>query len=300
MHKLSKVIIVLSALILVSCGERYEQKGSADYIQEIKEWDQKRTERLMEDDGWLNLVGLFWLEEGDNTFGSDPDNDLRFPKTAPQNIGTFNLTDSVVTVKIDDDVDVLIDSQKINEKVLVSDLDTNTTIMSYGSLRWYLIKREGEMYGIRLRDLNAQLVKEFEGIERFPVNEDWKIEANWVPLDPPKELIVPNIIGTTSEAKAYGRLDFEIENESYSLYPTGKKSLFVIFADQTSGVETYGAGRFLSAEGPDSNNIVILDFNKAYNPPCVFTKYATCPLPPKENQLKVRITAGEKNYGEDH
>lgn len=300
MHKLSKVIIILSALILVSCGERYEQKGSADYIQEIKDWDQKRTERLLEDDGWLNLVGLFWLDEGDNTFGSDHDNDLRFPKIAPQNIGKFNLTDSVVTVKINDDVDVLIDSQKINEKVLVSDLDTNTTIMSYGSLRWYLIKREGEMYGIRLRDLNAQLVKEFEGIERFPVNEDWKIEANWVPLDPPKELIIPNIIGTTSEAEAYGRLDFKIENESYSLYPTGKESLFVIFADQTSGVETYGAGRFLSAEGPDSNNIVTLDFNKAYNPPCVFTKYATCPLPPKENQLNVRITAGEKNYGVDH
>ncbi|MDZ7764717.1 MAG: DUF1684 domain-containing protein [Melioribacteraceae bacterium] len=87
-----------------------------------------------------------------------------------------------------------------------------------------------------------------------------------------------------------------MKTRSYSLYPTGRKSLFVIFADQTSGVETYGAGRFLYTDGPDSNNVVILDFNKAYNPPCVFTKYATCPLPPKENQLKVRITAGEKNY----
>ena len=215
-------------------------------------------------------------------------------------MGRFTLIDSVITVRINDEVEVLIDSQLVKEAKLKSDIEEGTTIMSYNSLQWYAIVREGGKFGIRLRDLEASLVKHFEGIERFPINDDWKIEAKWIPLDPPYELVIPNIIGTKSEAKAYGRLDFEIENKTYSLYPTGRESLFLIFADQTSGVETYGAGRFLSAEGPDSNNVVVIDFNKAYNPPCAFTKFATCPLPPKENQLKVEITAGEKNYGEGH
>ncbi len=294
------VIFFISILFLTSCGEKYEQKGSAEYINEIQNWDQKRAKNLKHETGWLNLVGLYWLEEGVNTFGSDKSNNIVFPSNAPLQMGSFVLNDSIITVKINDDVDVLIDSQLVKEAVLKSDIEENTTIMNYGSLRWYAIVRDGGKFGIRLRDLQAPLIKNFEGIERFPINEDWRIEAKWIPLDPPKELVIPNIIGTTSEAKAYGRLDFEVDDKTYSLYPTGQESLFIIFADQTSGVETYGAGRFLYTDGPDSNNVVILDFNKAYNPPCAFTKYATCPLPPRENQLKIRITAGEKNYGEVH
>lgn len=292
--------MLVSLFLFLSCSENYEQKGSETYIEEIQEWDHARAQRLKRDNGWLNLVGLYWLDEGENSFGSDKSNDIVFPSNAAPQMGNFTLEDSTIFIKINDDVDVLIDSQLVKEAKLKSDIEDSTTIMSYGSLRWYTIVREGGKYGIRLRDIEAPLVKNFEGIKRFPINEDWKIEATWVPLDPPQELIIPNIIGTTSEAKAYGRLDFEIDNKTYSLYPTGQESLFVIFADQTSGVETYGAGRFLYTDGPDSNNIVILDFNKAYNPPCAFTKYATCSLPPKENQLKVRITAGEMNYGEGH
>lgn len=293
-------ILFFTGLFFINCGENYEQKGSETYIKEIQEWDKSRVERLKSDNGWLNLVGLYWLKEGENTFGSDKNNDIVFPPNAAPKMGSFTLSDSTVTVKVNEEVDVLIDSQLVKNAVLRSDIDDSTTIMSYGSLRWYAIVRDGGKFGIRLRDLEAPLVKNFEGIERFPINEDWRIEATWIPLDPPKELVIPNIIGTTSEAKAYGRLDFEVDDKTYSLYPTGQESLFIIFADQTSGVETYGAGRFLYTDGPDSNNVVILDFNKAYNPPCAFTKYATCPLPPKENQLKIRITAGEKNFGEIH
>lgn len=294
------VLGLLSLFLFISCGENYEQKGSADYIKEIQKWDQTREQQLKKESGWLNLVGLYWLEEGENTFGSDKSNDVVFPSNAPSKIGSFFLNDSVITIKINDDVDVMVDSQLVKEKELKSDIEDSTTIMSFGSLRWYTIVRDGGKFGIRLRDLDAPLVSGFKGIERFPINEDWRIEAKWVPLDPPQELVIPNIIGTQSEANAYGRLDFQIDNKTYSLFPTGKENLFIIFADQTSGVETYGAGRFLYTEGPDSNNIVILDFNKAYNPPCAFTRFATCPLPPKENQLKVRITAGEKMYGEGH
>lgn len=294
------LLALVSLFLFISCGESYEQKGSEAYIKKIQEWDQARVKNLKRNTGWLNLVGLYWLEEGKNTFGSDKSNDIVFPSNAAPRMGVFILEDSTITVKIDKDVNVLIDSQFVKEAKLKSDIEDSTTIMSYGTLRWYAIVRDGGKLGIRLRDIEAPLVKNFEGIERFPINEDWRIKATWVPLGPPHELVIPNIIGTESEAKAYGRLDFKIDNKTYSLYPTGQEDLFIIFADQTSGVETYGAGRFLYTDGPDSNNIVILDFNKAYNPPCVFTKFATCPLPPKENQLKVRITAGEEMYGEGH
>ena len=157
------------------------------------------------------------------------------------------------------------------------------------------------MYGVRLRDLNAEILKTFEGVDRFPVNEDWNIKAKFEPFESPKEIDIPTILGTVEKDFAPGKLVFSINQENYEILPTSAgDGLFIIFADQTSGVETYGAGRFLYIDGPDSNNIVNLDFNKAYNPPCAFSKYATCPLPPKENQLKVRITAGEKNYGAGH
>lgn len=294
------IFLLVSILIFSGCSEEYEEKGSAEYIQSINEWAKYREERLKQDDGWLNLVGLYWLEEGENTFGSDDSNDIVFPSKAAPEIGAFFLEDSVVTVKINENVDVLIDGAVAKQAVLKSDIEEGTIVMDYKSLRWYLIIREGGKFGIRLRDLDAPLVKNFEGIERFPVNDKWHIEANYIPLNPPKKLMIPNIIGTVSETEAFGRLDFEIDGEKFSLFPTGEQRLFIIFADQTSGVETYGAGRFLYTDGPDSNNIVILDFNKAYNPPCVFTKYATCPLPPEENYLEARITAGEKNYGEMH
>ncbi|MDX1699992.1 MAG: DUF1684 domain-containing protein, partial [Melioribacteraceae bacterium] len=159
----------------------------------------------------------------------------------------------------------------------------------------------GDKYGIRLRDLTADLVSDFKGIERFPVQDKWKIEAKFVKNNPPKKIMIPSIIGTVSESYSPGTLEFEFDNKEFRLSPikSGNR-LFIVFADLTSGEETYGAGRFLYTNGPDSNNIVILDFNKAYNPPCAFSKYATCPLPPDENKLKVRISAGEKNYSEMH
>lgn len=296
------LVIFVSLLILVSCsGENYEEKGSPNYIKEINEWHAQRVERLKNPGSWLNLVGLYWLKPGENTFGSDSSNDIVFPAKTPAKMGTFILSDSVVSVKILDGVDVLVDSQKVEEAKLRPDTEKNTTVMNYGSFEWYIIRRSADMYGIRIRDLNAEILNTFPGVERFPVNEDWNIKARYEPFDTPQEIDIPTIIGTVEKDYSPGKLIFEIDGKEYTLLPTSAgDGLFIIFADQTSGVETYGAGRFLYVEGPDSNNIVNLDFNKSYNPPCAFSKYATCPLPPKENQLKVRITAGEKNYGEGH
>lgn len=288
--------------IILSCSSELKEKGSSEYITAIKEWHNKRIENLKKDNGWLNLAGLFWMMPGENRFGSDKSNDLVFPEgKAPLFMGSFFLKDSVVNIRINDSVEVLLENREdVTEMELKHDQQKGTSILDHGSLRWNVIKR-GDRYGIRLRDLDAELVRNFPGIDTFPVNDDWKIEAEFEEYNPPKEIEVPNVIGTIEIERSPGALIFKKEGISYRLDVTDSgRSYFVIFADLTSGKETYGAGRFLSVDKPDSTGKIYIDFNKSYNPPCVFTKYATCPLPPKQNHLKLEITAGEKNFGEGH
>jgi uncharacterized protein (DUF1684 family) len=296
--KLKIFLFVLAALLFSNCSsENFKEKGSAEYIKGINDWHQKRVERLKHESGWLNLVGLYWLEPGKNSFGSNKSNQLVFPDGTPEFIGNFILKDSSVTAEIFDNPDVKVDNQIKSTILLKSDLEDSTTIISYKSFKWFLIKR-GEKFGIRLRDLNAELVKNFPGIKRFPVNEDWKLNAKFVNYMPPKEINIPTIIGTVDVELSPGYVEFEIQNNIYKLDAIKSgDGLFFVFADLTSGEETYGAGRFLYTDGPDQNKNVILDFNKAYNPPCAFSKYATCPLPPEQNKIKLRIIAGEKNFG---
>jgi len=295
------VLIITTLLISLSCTEKEpEPKGTPEYIAEIKQWHQKRIERLKKDTGWLNLVGLHWLKEGENTFGSSEQNDIKFPDNSPPKIGTIILKDSLLTFKSADGVDVLNNDVKVTVLELKDDLTGIRTTLASGSLRWYIIKR-GERYGIRLRDVESPILKEFKDIDIYPINEDWHIEATFEPYDPPKQILIPNILGTTEEDNSPGALSFTKNGKNYKLDAIESRSgFFIIFADETSGKETYGAGRFLYTDRPDSNNIVILDFNISYNPPCVFTKYATCPLPPKQNYLHLKITAGEKMWGELH
>jgi uncharacterized protein len=294
-YKLLLAIFLL--LTITSCT----QKPNADpeYIKEIEDWDKRRVERLREENGWLNLAGLFWLKEGENKFGSAKDNDIIFP-SGPDNIGILILKDSAVTVKINQGINVINNGNAVTEMILLDDLSGNPVILQTGSLRWNVIKRTKGI-GIRLRDLNAELVKNFKGIERFPVNEEWKIEASFDVYDPPKKILIPDIVGTVDEELCPGAVVFVKDGKEYRIdaIDSGQR-LFLIFADETSGVETYGAGRFMYVDKPDSAGKIILDFNKAYNPPCVFTKFATCPLPPKENYLKLRIEAGEKMWGVMH
>ena len=295
------VLIITTLLISLSCTEKEpEPKGTPEYIAEIKQWHQKRIERLKKDTGWLNLVGLHWLKEGENTFGSSEQNDIKFPDNSPPKIGTIILKDSLLTFKSADGVDVLNNDVKVTVLELKDDLTGMRTTLASGSLRWYIIKR-GERYGIRLRDVESPILKEFKDIDIYPINEDWRIEATFIPYDPPKQILIPNILGTTEEDNSPGSLSFTKNGKNYKLDAIeSRNGFFIIFADETSGKETYGAGRFLYTDRPDSNNIVILDFNISYNPPCVFTKYATCPLPPKQNYLHLKITAGEKMWGELH
>lgn len=292
-------LFILLAIIIWSCSGQ-NNNAPKKYVKEINQWHKERVERLKQDNGWLNLVGLHWLEEGRNTFGSDESNDIVFPSKAPEFIGTYYLNDSTVSVNINEGVKVLADEAEVDSMQVKTDMSADPTLMENGTLNWYIIKR-GDKYGIRLRDLEAELVINFDGIDRFPIDTTWRVKAEYVPYNSPKTVKIPTIINTINEAKVNGKLVFDIKGNKYSIDPLPSgEGFFIIFADKTNGEETYGAGRFLYAEKPDSAGTTVLDFNKAYNPPCAFTNYATCPLPPKSNQLRVEITAGEKNYGEGH
>jgi uncharacterized protein (DUF1684 family) len=295
-----KITLLIAAVLLTFCS-RYEEKGEPKYIDEINQWHNKREEGLKKERGWLNLAGLYWLKEGENSFGSAAGNDLIFPKgKINDHAGVFILDSGKVFVKINPDITILNNGKMIKEMELKPD-DEDSSSLRHASLVWFIIKR-GDRFGVRLRDLKNNNLFSFEGVERYPVNSDWKIEAKFSPYNPTKKISVPNILGTIEEEISPGNLSFEIEGEKYSLdvLEGGEDSYFVIFADKTSGEDTYGGGRFLSVPKPDSSGKTYIDFNKSYNPPCVFSQYATCPLPPKRNHLPVEITAGEKMYGKGH
>lgn len=303
---MKKIIFVFATLLILrsiySCkNENLETKGSPEYFEEIKQWNQKRIERLKADDGWLNLVGRTWLKPGENKFGSAKDNDVVIESNkVPDYTGVFIFQDSTVTMKVNDGVDVLHNEIPVKEMIMIGDHKKEMTVFQYATIKWNLIVRN-ELYGIRFRDLESEAVKNFSGIERFPVNEDWRILADFETYDPPKKISVPNVLGQVDEELSPGAIVFTRDNQTYRIEAVDAGDrLWFIFADGTSGEETYGGGRFLYTDKADSTGKVVVDFNKAYNPPCVLTKFATCPLPPKENYIKLRITAGEKMWKEKH
>lgn len=302
---MNQIIILLAAImafVLTSCNKMEEPpKADSAYLAEINNWHTKRIKNLKKENGWLNLVGLHWLNEGENTFGSNKRNDIIFPvNKAAEFLGKIIKNGSTIITIVNEDAAITYKSKPINKIEMKVDITGDPTILEHKTLRWFIIKR-GDKYGVRLRDLEAELLKNFEGIERFQIDSSWKVIAKFEKYETPKKIMIPTILGTIEKELSPGKLLFNINGKEYSLLPTSAgEKLFIVFADLTSGEETYGAGRFLYVDGPDSNNNVILDFNKAYNPPCAFTKYATCPLPPDENKLRVRITAGEKKYGKGH
>ncbi len=296
MNKSIKLVSFLLLISLFACKPKPATLNEEEYIKSVKEWQSQRLERLKSETGWLNLVGLHWLKEGQNPFGSSDANNIIFPEKAPEFIGSYILFKDNISVVINDDVDVFINDSLLKEHMVYSDADDNTTSFSVGSFRWYIIKR-GDRYGIRLRNLESPLIDKISEIPSFPIDPKWRIKAKFEKFDSPKEIAIPNVLGDTEFEKCYGLLKFKIDGKEHSLMPLGdgiKGGFFLIFADETSAEETYGAGRFLSVEKPDEDGYTYIDFNKATNPPCAFTDFATCPLPPKENILKVKVLAGEK------
>ncbi len=297
MSKSVSIILLLLIILSISCTPLTQEEKT--YIQQIDDWHNKRVDRLKEKNSWLSLAGLFWLDEGENSFGSDKSNDIVFPEgKAAEFMGWFDLKDGEVKVRLKPGINITNEDKPIKEMILQNDNTKNPSILQYNSLNWFVIKR-GNKYGIRLKDSEHPEFDRFTGIERFDIDFDWRLEAKFIRYNPAKIIEVPTVLGTIQKDSSPGYLQFEIDGNSFQLDPLGKiesKRLFLIFADQTNGDKTYGAGRFLVIDFPHPDSTIYIDFNKAYNPPCAFTKFATCPLPPKQNQLPFEVTAGEKNY----
>lgn len=285
---------VLTTILILFLFQSF--KAETPYEVSIKNWQQKRIDGLKGEDGWLNLAGLFWLEEGENTIGGDKKNKLIFPtEHSDAFLGKVILKNGVVSFIANKKAII----KSGNETITKTDIfpyNDKPIVLSHQSLRWFVIKR-GDKYAIRLRDLESSILKEFRGIETFPVNRNWRVKATFIPTEG-KKLKILDITGRAFEEDSPGKLVFTIEGNEYSLEATDTKdNLHFVFGDATNKHETYGGGRFLDAEKPDADGNIYLDFNKAYNPPCAFTPYATCPLPTKENKLSVAINAGEKYHG---
>jgi uncharacterized protein (DUF1684 family) len=263
------------------------------YKAEIEKWRQEREASLQKDDGWLTVAGLFWLKEGENRAGAAAANQIVLPpRSAPERAGTFVLRGGKTTFTAERGANVTSGAKPVQSLEMRPDTPGPADIIAVGDLTMHVIKR-GSRYGIRLRDKNSSFRREFKGLRWFPVDEAWRIQAKFVPYNPPKQIPVLNIIGDTERETCPGYLAFRIGGKEYRLEPIAEDNrLFIIFRDLTSGKETYPSGRFLYADAPRDGQVV-LDFNKAYNPPCAFTPYATCPLPPRKNRLQVRIPAGE-------
>jgi hypothetical protein len=284
---------------MMSCNSKKETVDAGLHKKEIDEWHAKRVERLKSETGWLNVAGLYWLKEGFNTFGSSGENDIVFPEgKIPTQAGTFIVKSNVVEIEVAPDVEITSQAIPVAKMVVYAD-SMRSPQLEYGSLRWFIIRREN-LIGIRLRDLENPPLKEFKGIERFPVSVDWRVEARFQKYDPPREIEITNILGQTYSQPSPGALVFEVDGAEYRLdaVDEGGDEYFMIVGDKTNEDETtYPSGRYMYVSPPNENDMIILDFNKLYNPPCAFTPYATCPLPPRQNVLDLAITAGELNYG---
>ena len=253
---------------------------------------------LGKEDSWLTLVGLFWLHPGTNSFGSGSENVVRLPAgKAPEVAGSFILQGDRVRVEAKEGSGITSGGKPVKSADLVSDDIGDPTELKLGSLTFYLIKRVGKN-GIRVKDSENPLRVNLKGLDYFPTDPAWRFEARFEPFVPPRKIPIVNILGMTEDEPSPGQIVFNVGGKEYRLDPVleaGSPDLFVIFRDETAGKETYGAGRYLYTDPPKDGK-VILDFNRAYNPPCAFSPFATCPLPPRQNRLPFRIEAGEKAF----
>lgn len=291
-------IVLMSVVASTAVAAPVADVGAA-YRKQVEDWHARRLERLAAPDGWLSLVGLEWLKEGTNTIGSAKDNAIVIAK-APPRLGSIALARGRATISLERGAaQVTIDGTQKTTADLLDDSHDKPTTVRVGAVSFYLIKR-GDKFGLRIKDAEAETRTHFAGIDSFDIDPSWRIEAKWETYAPPHAVEQANILGQIEKVTVPGAAVFERDGKTYKVEPIlenpGDTELFLVFADRTSGKETYGAARFLYTTPPKDGRVV-LDFNKAYNPPCAFTPYATCPLPTQQNRLDLRVTAGEKKYG---
>ncbi|WP_090450261.1 DUF1684 domain-containing protein [Dyella sp. OK004] len=304
MLRRAALVVALSLGVVAVQAETSHASAPGHYSQEIQQWRDKRTANLTAPSGWLSLIGLEWLNEGDNRVGSAADNDIVL-KAGPAHLGVVQLgKDGAVHIKLAADSGATVDGKPLPEATLIDDQhagQATPTTVAFGTANFYVIDRDGRK-GLRVKDSAAETRANFLGIDYFPIDPSWRVVADWVPFDPPQKLEIGSVIGTIDKVDVPGKAVFKRDGHTFELLPYQEEpggELFFVLADRTSGKETYGAARFLYAALPKDGKVV-LDFNKAYNPPCAFTAFATCPLAPPENRLDVAITAGEKKYRGEH
>ena len=282
----------LAATLAAGCGMQEPKIDTAAHAQEVRQWQKNRDERLRKEDSWLTLIGLHWLKEGENVVT------LTKPGVPP-----VRLTRSGAQTILHPDPSMIIGGKLLTgDTPLLADADEGgPTIVQMGSIRFNVIKR-GDRYALRVKDAEAETRTHFKGLEYYPIDPKWRVVARFEAYHPPKKIPITDVTGMTSDSISPGALSFEMDGKEYRLdliLEEGSTDYFIIFRDATSRDTTYPAGRYLYAPPPKDGKTVI-DFNKAYNPPCAFTDFATCPLPPLQNRLPIRIEAGEKRYAGGH
>jgi uncharacterized protein (DUF1684 family) len=284
---------LISIFYFILFQANVQGQTSTAYTASIKHFDSLRVKALTEQNGWLNLAGLFWLKPGDNSFGSAANNTLVFKhKNMPALLGKFKVVGSRVSFEFEKAVSKF--SKVYSEEIVLYDAPSkrDTTIV-FNQFMWSIIIREDKI-GVRFRDLNNPALAAFKGNKRFAINETWNLPAKFLPPNP-NGLFVTNVLGQTTAQDYAGKISFEYQGKNYVLdaISEGPGDLFVIFCDATNGTNTYHTGRYMYVPRPDSNGNTFIDFNKAFNPPCAYTPFATCPIPPKQNKLPFKVTAGE-------
>ena len=269
-------------------------------------WRAKRAANLQAPEGWLSLIGLDWLREGDNSFGSDADNRIQITAKIPAHVGVVRLEKG--SLRLLEPAggfpkELLVDGHPAQEQALASDDSETPSKLTIGTITIIVIHRD-DRFALRIKDPQAPTRVGFHGLRWYPPNAAYRVHAHWIPYSPPKLLDIPTVLGTTTHLPAPGAVEFTIDGRTVRLEPVledpKSTELFFIMRDATSKTTTYGAGRFLYTSLPDHGlaqpGELWVDFNRLVNPPCAFTAYATCPLPPPQNRLTIAIPAGEQRY----
>ena len=304
--KRSPAMAAVLALALVACqrgGDATDAEAAAAraaFEQAEAQWRAEREARLLEPDGWTSLVGLHWIEPGAHYVGSSANSGIRLAMGPPE-LGLLKLEGDRVTLQPAAGADVTVDGAPAEGAVVLRDdgAPGGPSVIGFdgGDGQAMVIARRGQL-ALRVKHARAPSRLDFAGLEYWPADPSWVVEARFVPNPPGTTIEIANIIGGTDPVPNPGALEFTRDGKAYRIeaLDEGGEELFLVFADRTSGHGSYPAGRFLYVHRPGADGLVPVDFNRAYNPPCAFTAFATCPLPPPENRLDLEITAGEKAY----
>ena len=303
-------VAFLSLVAFSVCASRAAGQDASSWKKDLLAWRAEHVADLQKPDGWLALAGLVWLEPGDNSIGSASDNKVKLPASGPAHVGVLHLEGTTVSLRPPAGgfpEGLLVDGKPAQAQ----DLHTSSANhkrnprMTVGTLNFYVVRR-GDRFAVRIKDANAPTRVGFHGLNWYPPNEHYRVTAKWIPYDPPTTIKLVTMIGTAYDAPVPGGAEFQLDGKTYRLEPVTEEKppvkLFFILKDTTSATRTYGACRFLYTplppNGIDKAGEIVLDFNHLENPPCAYTPFATCPLPPAGNRLKIALPVGELRYHE--